>query len=59
MFTIVDRRAAGLWRTLSLAVAAMIATLAAASAQTPPLDAGPVVAPGATLERVFDGGFWT
>ena len=37
-----------------------LATITMAAAQTPsPLVAGPIVAPGAVLEQLFDGGFWT
>jgi gluconolactonase len=39
---------------------AVLATITMTAAQTPsPLVAGPIVAPGAVLERLFGGGFWT
>jgi gluconolactonase len=38
----------------------VLATITMAAAQTPsPRVPGPIVAPGAELEQLFDGGFWT
>lgn len=52
---------AAMLRPVRLTIAILVFAMPSAIAQTssPSLVAGPIVAPGATLERLFEGGFWT
>lgn len=51
----------GTWRLMAAAVATLIGITnsAAETAVSPPLVPGAIVAPGAKMEKLFDGGYWT